>query len=623
MKKITSLFLSLVLLLNIALTCQISSLAATATGACGENLTWSLNTDTGELTVSGTGEMKNAASSGDMPWASYNKVIKSVIVKNGVTSIGDNAFGYCSSLKSVSLPNSLTSIGYRSFTATAIETITIPKNVERLGGSEERCTCFNECYKLKSINAQGGKFKSINGVLFCDTNFNSTIDRTCYRLLCYPYAKSDITYSVPLNTSQIAPNAFNGNRKLKEINISSSAIIIYECAFRGCSSLKNVSISGLSMIFESAFENCTSLENFTNDGLLTFGKSVFRDCSMLKSITIPRTIDAINECAFEGCTSLSDIYYLGTEDEWKNVTVEDGNDALLSATMHYGTLDSSPDNFVYSVRNDGTVSISDYVGNATEIVIPSKIDGKPVTDIGFYGISADSDSYKNILSVTIPSTVTKIDKKAFRFFKSLEEIIVDKNNKSYTSEFEYDDGTSQPNILLSKDKATLYCVPACFRSVEFGILGSIKNVEDYAFYNCRYLSDLYVDHPVTYGGTDIINKTNDVLKIHLLAGSELQVDAIKYGIPYETLDTYDYEKQSNGFDLKKDGYCFINSGKAFSYPDNYKIPYDVYRSVFGNSYTRQQYKSVGKWGGNCFGMSATAALFERKNSIFQPIVQVL
>lgn len=612
MKKITSLFLSLILLLNIVLTCQISSLAATATGTYGENLAWSLNTDTGELTISGTGEMKNVASSSDMPWASYNQVIKSVTVKNGVTSIGNHAFGYCSSLKSVSLPNSLTTIGDRSFTATAIETITIPKNVEIIRDS------FVHCENLKSIYVEPDNetYKSIGGVLF----ENQRTSYPIYRLLYYPNSKKESFYSVPCDTTcvivGIAPRAFDCNKYLKNVEIKNCTLMeIGNEAFANCRALNTVSVSGIAQLYPSAFENCSNLTYF-NCECYDIGQSTFSNCVNLKNVTITRSVETINQSAFENCTSLSDVNYLGTEDEWKNVTVEDGNDALLSATINYGTLDSSPDNFVYSVHSDGTVSITDYVGNATEIVIPSKIDEKPVTDIAFYGISADSDSYKNILSVTIPSTVTKIDTKAFRFFKSLEEIKVDNNNPKFTDKLEYANDIFIPGLLVSKDGTDLYCLPSKYPCWAFDIPKEIDYVEDYAFYNCRFLIYLSNDHPVTYGGTDIINKANDVLKIHLLAGSELQVNAIKYGIPYETLDTYAYRKQSNGFDLKKDGYCFINSGKAFSYPNNYKIPYDVYRSVFGNSYTHQQYKSVGKWGGNCFGMSATAALFEKKKLDF-------
>ena len=63
-------------------------------GTCGDNLTWSLDTDTGVLTISGTGEMQNY-SSGTTPWYGHRSSIQTVIIGDGVTSIGDTAFYEC------------------------------------------------------------------------------------------------------------------------------------------------------------------------------------------------------------------------------------------------------------------------------------------------------------------------------------------------------------------------------------------------------------------------------------------------------------------------------------------------------------------------------------------------
>lgn len=82
-------------------------------GSCGDNVTWSLSSD-GTFTISGTGDMVNYGYN-EAPWYNIRSQIKTVIIEDGVTSIGNSAFQYCSSLTSVAIPNSVTSIGSNAF----------------------------------------------------------------------------------------------------------------------------------------------------------------------------------------------------------------------------------------------------------------------------------------------------------------------------------------------------------------------------------------------------------------------------------------------------------------------------------------------------------------------------
>lgn len=85
-----------------------------ASGTCGTNVNWSL--DAGGLTISGFGAMTDYPSSSSVPWDSYRSSITSVIIQNGVTSIGRSAFERCSGLTGqLSIPNSVTSIGSYAF----------------------------------------------------------------------------------------------------------------------------------------------------------------------------------------------------------------------------------------------------------------------------------------------------------------------------------------------------------------------------------------------------------------------------------------------------------------------------------------------------------------------------
>ena len=90
-------------------------------GKCGENLTYYYDESTKTLTISGSGEMANYnnpnySSKNWTPWKSYQAYITSVIINDGVTSIGEHAFSYCGSLTSINIPNGVTSIGGGAFT---------------------------------------------------------------------------------------------------------------------------------------------------------------------------------------------------------------------------------------------------------------------------------------------------------------------------------------------------------------------------------------------------------------------------------------------------------------------------------------------------------------------------
>jgi len=102
-------------------------------GTCGDNLTWTYFEATQTLTISGSGSMNSYE--GNAPWYSFRRNIKNVIIKDGLTTIGDKAFYGCSGLTSVTIPNSVTSIGNRAFyDCSGLTSITIPNSVTSIGG---------------------------------------------------------------------------------------------------------------------------------------------------------------------------------------------------------------------------------------------------------------------------------------------------------------------------------------------------------------------------------------------------------------------------------------------------------------------------------------------------------
>lgn len=181
--------------------------AAIVNGACGDNLTWSLNTKDSTLTIEGNGEMTSAE--GQSPWFAYSKYVVHVNLPNGLTNIGNSAFKECNNLKSLDIPNSVTRIEGQAFEMSGLTSINIPNSVTSLGG----CTFFY-CFNLRSIELPNSLI-SMNG---CDF-----------------YYCTSLTSVIIGNGLSVIPNqSFEGCTNLQSVTIGSCLTQIDQYAFKDC-----------------------------------------------------------------------------------------------------------------------------------------------------------------------------------------------------------------------------------------------------------------------------------------------------------------------------------------------------------------------------------------------------
>ena len=122
---------------------------------CGDNVRYTFNIQSGELTISGIGKMDNYSGWPDFsivpPWESYKERIKSIKIENGVTKIGKGAFYNCTNLVSVTIPDSVTKICSFAFSGcTGLLSVDIPESVDSIGDS-----AFYKCKSLKNITILG------------------------------------------------------------------------------------------------------------------------------------------------------------------------------------------------------------------------------------------------------------------------------------------------------------------------------------------------------------------------------------------------------------------------------------------------------------------------------------
>ncbi|MEE1171532.1 MAG: leucine-rich repeat protein, partial [Ruminococcus sp.] len=102
-------------------------------GKCGENVSYFLDSASGVMTISGSGDMMYISQTYYTPWYLYNDYIKSVVFEEGVTSITNYTLNRCKNLESVTIPDTVTSIGYSAFEYSSLESIYIPDSVTSIG----------------------------------------------------------------------------------------------------------------------------------------------------------------------------------------------------------------------------------------------------------------------------------------------------------------------------------------------------------------------------------------------------------------------------------------------------------------------------------------------------------
>lgn len=434
-------------------------LAVEYSGKCGENVTYRLDTETGVLSVSGTGDISLVDGQTQAPWYGQRASVKSVVVGDGVgfprydwlngcDSIEEpvynsstfyylpRTFFYYHEVEYDFLPEGRKHIApYACANVKGLEKLVIPEGYETVGDQAfYNCTSLGTAVLPESMKVLGYAAFQGCGSLYAinipdaleDAGFNcflgcNHIEKPLYNDKCFFYCPSEMTgeYTIPGSPQRINKMAFYESR-LSTVHIPSSVKVIEESAFLQSYGLTSIELpSGLDSIGMNAFDFCGNLETIAiPDNVSYIGTNTFRGCPKLQSAVLPQGMRCIPAGIFDGCSELRD------------VELPERLDSIGAYAFH-GT---------------GLVSLS------------------PLPEgLKYIGEAAFSEC-RALKEINLPETVDSIGYKAFYYCNSIQEPLY--NSKYFVR---------LPNI-----------------RGEYTVPDGIRKIADYAFFSCDTVTAIYL-----------------------------------------------------------------------------------------------------------------------------------
>ena len=518
-------FLNVLAIFLTALLFCVGIAAADASTRCGETLDYSFDTRLGVLTIYGTGKMDDWTEA-DAPWLNLQRgqTLRQVVIADGVSSIGDNAFSGCDTLEKVTIADSVTSIGEGAFeNCEKLTSVTLPRELRRIGfGAFFSCrsakfnalpqnlvtidtVAFYGCEKLTELEIPAsvttigyGCFASCSNlrvITVADGNENFTVEngvlynRDKTLLLQAPGALAEKVI-IPDSVAVIGNNAFDGCYRLPEVTIPTGVQRIGTYAFNGCEGLRKVTVpSTVTEIGNSTFAYCTFLEKIFVDA----DNQVYADVDgALYSkdgthfLQLPGAFPGDFVMA-DGVTEIAPYAFAGCS-RMRSVTLPDSVQTLGSNTFK-GCTSLSDVEIPAAVKGIPTRAFWGCTG-LSQMTIP-----KGITSIGG-GAFAQCTVLKQV-NFEEGTSLTSIGSGAFHACKSLTHMDLPESVR-FIDELAFDECTALTSVTLPRGLTSIpfACFYRCEKLQSIRIPASVTEIGNIAFYTCTELEEVTIPKAV-------------------------------------------------------------------------------------------------------------------------------
>lgn len=560
--------------------------------------------------------------------------LSSITIPDGVTSVDDGAFTGCSGLTNITIPDSITFIGDEAFHGCISLNNIYYKGTKEQWDAIEIQGEYNEALFTATIHYDWTP--AMNGEV--DEKLAKHIDNAVTNSIKYygeagivPSSQDLFGFAIDTTNKTATVQRQTGVDPFDYSPLSGDIVIPYEYTIE---SGENVGVYKVTKIDYFAFSYAVNVTSFTlpntileigssafcgcenaainiPDSVTSIGEEAFRECYNLKTVDIPKNISTIHfrtflgsdftsvtiplsltnikAQAFEGCGLLTDVYYEGAKEQWNNINVEDYNESLLNATIHYGCVpatqgyvDEKIANVVINSGGSGgsNVVVDSALSATSENPVQNKIitakvneiqedleatqttsdkNSQRISSLKYYGDSSLVPSDKNMFTfelntggnaaaikkvenaigeVVVPYEcdingviypVTTISDGSFMNLTKVTSVIIP-NTVTIIKTGAFQGCSALTSVMLPDTLTTLggYAFSDCINLKNIVIPNRIPTINSKTFYSCSNLSSITIPVSVTKIDHNAVQASNNLKDIYY-AGTKAQWEAINIG----------------------------------------------------------------------------------------------